>query len=134
MLIGVDKGKVAPSRLTKAKYLPSLESKIWQNLDKDDDPRSLTPQQRIDIKRAKIDINIIMRESDNAAKYDLFERINTGGSKLSDQEVRNCLLGVGRNVIPTPCLGCIGVVDVPLKLCHTRRMSGTLTLIGQINK
>ncbi|BCG98789.1 hypothetical protein MesoLj131b_07890 [Mesorhizobium sp. 131-2-5] len=92
MLIGVDKEKVAPSRLTKAKYLPSLENKIWQNLDKDDDPDSLTPQQRIDIKRAKIDINIIMRESDNAAKYDLFERINTGGSKLSDQEVRNCLL------------------------------------------
>lgn len=33
-----------------------------------------------------------MRESDDTAKYDLFERINTGGTKLSDQEVRNCLL------------------------------------------
>jgi hypothetical protein len=92
MLIGIDKQKIPPSRLTKAKYLSLLENKIWQNTDKDDDPDSLTPQQRIDIKRAKIDINIIMRESDSAAKYDLFERINTGGSKLSDQEVRNCLL------------------------------------------
>jgi len=92
MLIGIDKQKVRPSRLTKAKYLPSLENKIWENTDNPDDPDSLTPQQRIDIKRAKIDINIIMRESDNAAKYDLFERINTGGSKLSPQEVRNCLL------------------------------------------
>jgi len=92
MLIGVDKQKVPPSQMTKAKYLPSLEGKIWQNPENEEDPNSLTPQQRIDIKRAKIDVNIIMRESDNTAKYDLFERINTGGSKLSDQEVRNCLL------------------------------------------
>lgn len=92
MLTGSDNHKVPPSKMTKAKYLPSLENKIWQNLEDENDPNSLTPQQRIDIKRAKIDINIIMRESDNAAKYDLFERINTGGSKLSEQEVRNCLL------------------------------------------
>jgi len=92
VLLGPDQNIVEPSRLSKAKYLPSLENKIWQNKDDDEDPNSLTAQQRIDIKRAKIDVNIIMRESDNAAKYDLFERINTGGSKLSDQEVRNCLL------------------------------------------
>lgn len=92
MLVGVNKAIVPPSKLTRAKYLPSLENKVWQNPDDDKDPNSLTTQQRIDIKRAKIDVNIIMRESDNAAKYDLFERINTGGSKLSDQEVRNCLL------------------------------------------
>jgi len=91
-LDGVNNQKVPPSRMTKAKYLPSLENKIWQNLEDERDPDSLTPQQRIDIKRAKIDVNIIMRESDDAAKYDLFERINTGGSKLSEQEVRNCLL------------------------------------------
>ncbi|NMQ06246.1 DUF262 domain-containing protein [Candidatus Accumulibacter phosphatis] len=92
MLEGLDKQKVPPSKLTKAKYLPSLENKVWQNLDDEQDPDSLTLRQRIDIKRAKIDINIIMRESDSAAKYDLFERINTGGSRLSEQEVRNCLL------------------------------------------
>lgn len=92
MLIGVDNKKAPPSQMTAAKYLSSLENKIWQNPEDENDPNSLTPQQRIDIKRAKIDINIIMRESDVAAKYDLFERINTGGSKLSEQEVRNCLL------------------------------------------
>lgn len=92
MLIGGDNQKIPPSKMTKAKYLPSLENKIWQNLEDEKDPSSLMPQQRIDIKRAKIDINIVMRESDNTAKYDLFERINTGGSKLSEQEVRNCLM------------------------------------------
>lgn len=43
-------------------------------------------------KREKIDVKIIKRESDENAKYELFQRLNTGGSDLSEQEVRNCLL------------------------------------------
>ena len=78
--------------LNKAKYLTSLENKIWENLEDSDDPNSLTAQQRIDIKRSKIAVNIILRESAPEAKYDMFERLNTGGTQLSEQEVRNCLL------------------------------------------
>jgi hypothetical protein len=92
ILIGLDKTTLPPSRLTKAKYLPSLQNKQWENVADADDPDSLTINQRIDVKRSKLDVNIVLRESDNTAKYDLFERINTGGSKLSPQEVRNCLL------------------------------------------
>lgn len=91
MLRDKDGKEIQPSTLSEAKYLKSLSGKTWQS-DRDDDPNTLTANQRIDIKRAKIDVNIIMRESDANAKYDLFERINTGGTKLSDQEVRNCLL------------------------------------------
>jgi len=47
---------------------------------------------RRDFKRQKVDLKIIKKESDENTKYDLFERLNTLGSKLSDQEVRNCLL------------------------------------------
>ncbi|HEX4374927.1 MAG TPA: hypothetical protein VHZ50_16605, partial [Puia sp.] len=43
-------------------------------------------------KREKLDIKIVKRESDENVKYELFQRLNTLGSKLSDQEVRNCLL------------------------------------------
>lgn len=32
------------------------------------------------------------KESDPNTKYELFQRLNTGGTKLSDQEVRNCLM------------------------------------------
>ena len=35
---------------------------------------------------------IIKKESDSNTKYELFQRLNTGGSLLSDQEVRNCLV------------------------------------------
>jgi hypothetical protein len=32
------------------------------------------------------------KESDPNTKYELFQRLNAGGSLLSDQEVRNCLM------------------------------------------
>jgi hypothetical protein len=40
----------------------------------------------------KIDVSIILRESDEYAKYELFQRLNTGGTPLSPQEVRNAIL------------------------------------------
>lgn len=46
---------------------------------------------RRDFKRAKLSFEIIKRESDPNAKFDLFQRLNAG-SVLSLQEARNCLL------------------------------------------
>lgn len=78
------------SILEGTEYLPSLTRKQWQN--EDDPSLSLTPDQQRLVKRAPIDLKIVKRESDEDTKYDLFQRLNTGGSQLSDQEVRNCLL------------------------------------------
>ena len=44
------------------------------------------------IKRAKIAVNIVEKESDTMIKYELFQRLNTGGSIATQQEVRNCIL------------------------------------------
>lgn len=77
--------------LTRTKFLPALEGKYWE----DDDPeKSLTDAQRRYIKRSKILIIIIDKSSDNFAQYEMFQRLNTGGSHLSPQEIRNCLLVV----------------------------------------
>lgn len=54
--------------------------------------RSLDATQRLDFKRARVDMKIIKRESDNRAKYDLFQRLNSFGSVATQQELRNCLL------------------------------------------
>ncbi|MCI5608789.1 MAG: DUF262 domain-containing protein [Spirochaetia bacterium] len=78
-----------PLKLLKTNYLPSLENKMWES---ENDEESFTMTQRLIIKRAKIDIKIITRESDSESKYELFQRLNTNGSSLSDQEIRNCLL------------------------------------------
>lgn len=84
-------GKVKkPLVLQATKYLPALQDKVWENIH--------NPEFELDIeikrifKREKIDIKIIKRESDSDTKFELFQRLNTGGSKLSDQEVRNCML------------------------------------------
>jgi hypothetical protein len=45
-----------------------------------------------DFKRKKLDLNIILKHSDESTKYELFERLNTGGSSATSQEVRNSIL------------------------------------------
>jgi hypothetical protein len=82
--------KVGPLALEATKYLPSMGGYKWE--DPHDTNHSLTMAQRLLIKRAKIDVSIILRESEHRAKYELFQRLNTGGSQLSDQEVRNAIL------------------------------------------
>ena len=82
--------QIEPLVLESTKYLPSLANKKWD--DAQDKLNSFTQAQRLFIKRAKIEVSIILKESDEASKYELFQRLNTGGSPLSDQEVRNCIL------------------------------------------
>ena len=93
-LLGVLKDEdgetVPPLVLGATKYLPSLGGKVWE--DSESEENSLPSDARLLIKRAKISASIILRESDETAKYDLFQRLNTGGSQLSPQEVRNCIL------------------------------------------
>jgi hypothetical protein len=45
---------------------------------------------RLRIKRTPIRAIIIRRSGDQFIKYELFKRLNTGGSLLSGQEIRNC--------------------------------------------
>lgn len=72
-----------PLELESTDYLPSLEGTTWEKLSND--------IKRI-FKRAKLNINIILTESSVRVQYDLFQRLNSGGIHLSDQELRNCLL------------------------------------------
>jgi hypothetical protein len=76
--------------LQETTYLPSLRGKKWD--DPGDPENSFTQAQRLLIKRAKIAVNIVEKESDAMIKYELFQRLNTGGSIATPQEVRNCIL------------------------------------------
>ena len=79
-----------PVTLQKTTYLASLEGKKWD--DPNDKDNSFTQTQRLLIKRSKIAVNIVEKESDEMIKYELFQRLNTGGSVATPQEVRNCIL------------------------------------------
>ena len=82
-----------PLVLKSTKYLPSFEGKRWEDKDHlDGSSIGLSPAQRLLIKRTKINVNILQKESDPSAKYELFQRLNTGGSIANPQEVRSCIL------------------------------------------
>lgn len=74
-------------KLIGTKHLPSLAGKRWEG-----EGESLSREQQLLVKRSKLDVKIVLRESDESSKFELFQRLNTGGSPLSNQELRNCLL------------------------------------------
>ena len=47
---------------------------------------------RLSLKRTPIRSVIIKKQSQGFLKYEMFKRLNTGGSILSSQEIRNCSL------------------------------------------
>lgn len=71
-------------------FLTSLEGVAYESFEGAE--KWLTRAQQLDFKRSRIDVKIIKRESDNRAKYDLFQRLNSYGSIATPQELRNCLL------------------------------------------
>ena len=86
-LVGVlkdeDDRRLDPLKMTRTKFLPSLADKAWDGIGRDN---------QLLIKRSKIDVRIILRESSDVSQYELFQRLNTGGSQLSDQEMRNVIM------------------------------------------
>jgi len=80
-------GLMAPSTLVGTNYLPDLEGRTYE-----DGAKPLDSAQRIVFKRSKLDIKIVKEAESAKTKYDLFDRLNSGGSGLSDQEFRNSLI------------------------------------------
>lgn len=86
-----EEGNVRPPLVLEgATYLKALDMKKWN--DPHDPTNSLTAEQQRYIKRSKLDVKIILRQSHESAQYELFQRLNSGGSGLTAQEMRNCML------------------------------------------
>jgi hypothetical protein len=86
VLKDADGASLAPLTLSETKYLPSLGGKTWEG------EQGFEKEQQLLFKRGKINVTIVSRESDPYAKFELFQRLNTGGSPLTAQEIRNCIL------------------------------------------
>jgi len=84
-------GSLLPaSELQGTRFLPSLAGKRWE-LTSELAVDGIGRAQQLQIKRARLRVEILQQESDPKAKYELFQRLNTGGAQLSEQEVRNCV-------------------------------------------
>lgn len=82
--------KLPPLEMKGTRYLPALDGMKWENTAS----KQLEIPETIkrDFKRKKLDFNIILKHSDETTKYELFERLNTGGEKATSQEIRNSIL------------------------------------------
>lgn len=120
-LTGMFNGR-SPLILEGTSYLPSLAGMTWDAGGDSDgtDDSLLDTAQMLQIRRARMRVEILKAESDDAVKYELFERLNRGGTALSDQEVRNCVL----ESIAPECHGWLRslTVDPAFQVC-TKRLS-----------
>lgn len=76
--------------LEGTQFLPSLAGKLWEASTPESED-GIGSAQQLQIKRARVRVEILKMESDAKAKYELFQRLNTGGAGLTEQEVRNCV-------------------------------------------
>lgn len=87
----------APSCLEGTKYLPSLHNAVWQKAKQIvelplKEQRPIEKSHQLAIRRARISVEILKRPSDNQTKFDLFQRLNAGGTVANAQELRNCIM------------------------------------------
>jgi hypothetical protein len=88
-----EEGNLKPrSVLGASELLPDLEGRFWPNPGEGNAPRALSQSQQIAVRRSKIRIEILDQQTDPEVKFELFQRLNTGGTNLSAQEVRNCII------------------------------------------
>lgn len=90
-------GLEVPSVLEATKYLPSLHNAVWERSDQIaavplEDQRELEKGHQLSIRRARIGVEILKRPSEDQTKFDLFQRLNAGGTQANAQELRNCIM------------------------------------------
>jgi len=55
---------------------------------------------QLNIKRVPVRVEVIKWDSKYDMRYELFNRLNTGGSPLTDQEIRNCIFRTANSALP----------------------------------
>lgn len=96
-LRGSNRDLEPPSILEATKYLRSLHNAVWEKSDRIpevimDQQCPLNKAQQLAIRRGRLGVEILKRPSDEQTKYDLFQRLNAGGTQANAQELRNCIM------------------------------------------
>ncbi|MBK3799172.1 DUF262 domain-containing protein [Azospirillum brasilense] len=64
-------------------YISAFEGKSWKDFSR---------RIQLDFRRTKLQLTILLRETDLDAKFELFQRLNSGGTTISGQELRNAIV------------------------------------------
>lgn len=86
-----------PSILEATKYLPSLSGAVWEPSETIQgtpvaEQNPLDKSLQLAIRRSRLAVEILKRPSDDQTKFDLFQRLNAGGTQANAQELRNCIM------------------------------------------
>ncbi len=97
LLLDADGTLKPPSALEATTYLPGLHNAVWvQSSTIQDVPKTgqvpIDSSHQLAIRRSRISVEILKRPSDAHTKYDLFQRLNSGGTVANPQELRNCVI------------------------------------------
>ena len=77
----------------KEKQLESLNINFKNLLEFNDFKwNELTLKLKREFRKSRLNFIVIDRVSASKSKYELFQRLNTGGEKLEPQEIRNCIM------------------------------------------
>lgn len=79
---------------------------------------------QIRLKRAFIRVEVIRKESDKQFKYHMFKRLNTGGERLSDQQMRNCTIRLLSDEFP----------DFIIRLSGNEEFADCVSIVTQSQK
>lgn len=80
-----------PLQLVAGEYLTALSGLSFSRLP---------AQLQLNLKRSRLHIIVLKRETHAAYKYEVFKRLNRGGAWLEDQELRNCSVRLIGNEFP----------------------------------
>lgn len=86
-----------PTALVATRYLPSLDKVVWEkslaipDIPIDEQVPLPAPLQ-LAVRRSRLSVEILKRPSSNETKYDLFQRLNAGGTQANAQELRNVIV------------------------------------------
>jgi hypothetical protein len=101
--------------LKRLEILPALNNKRW---------RDLSPKQSRTILGRTLRCVVISAKSPSALRFEMFERLSTGGMPINDQELRNCVFRGTLNdllhelVRTRPWLAAVGKPDADLRMKH----------------
>ncbi|MGB6686977.1 MAG: hypothetical protein WBE76_03955 [Terracidiphilus sp.] len=90
-------GVEPPSLLEATKYLNSLHNAVWERSSRIEgvpleEQNEIEKSHQLSIRRARLGVEILKRPSDDQTKFDLFQRLNAGGTQANAQELRNCII------------------------------------------
>ena len=107
-LMTVDGRRTEPFVLGGTALLPALAGMSWRGTAGDDpdddddeiDGQALSIQLRLDIRRARVRVEILRNECGQDVKVALFQRFNSNGWRLSQKEIRDAARAMGQGAHP----------------------------------